>query len=181
MRSYLPLLVFFTYITHALGATQVCNNAASLCSRRYDNVTHLGAHDSPFVRNKTNDYTGAGDQVYTSLQQLDYGVRLLTAQVHKVTGTDGQVQWRLCHTLCQLYDAGYFVDWLKDIKGWLDAHPNDVSQSAITCIAYPWPPLVINDRTSQTTGKSEMPRYWNFGQCFRCVNTVDTISDILSR
>lgn len=129
-----PLLANVVY-----AQTQYCNNAASLCSKTYDNVTHLGAHDSPFVRNMTNGYSVAGDQIYTTLQQLDSGVRLHSAQIHQVTGSYGQPEWRLCHTLCQLYDAGLLVTWLTNIKGWLDRNPNDVSSLASSAGDLPLP------------------------------------------
>ncbi|KAL9088358.1 MAG: hypothetical protein Q9159_003132 [Coniocarpon cinnabarinum] len=67
---------------------RVCNNAAALCDRSYGNITHLGAHDSFSVRNASNSYSVAADQFYTTLQQLDAGVRLVTAQVHRSSGGD---------------------------------------------------------------------------------------------
>jgi hypothetical protein len=48
-------------------------------------------------------------------------VRLVTAQVHNSNG-----QWELCHTSCDLLDAGTLQAWLVEIKTWLDANPNDV-------------------------------------------------------
>lgn len=39
-----------------------CNNSPDLCSKTYGEITHLGAHDSPFVRDATTDYSTAGDQ-----------------------------------------------------------------------------------------------------------------------
>lgn len=121
------LTTLLTLVASSVAQGRVCNNAAALCSRTYDNVTYLGAHDSPYVRNSTNSYSVAGNQVYTTLQQLDSGVRLLSAQVHRVTNSNGQTEYRLCHSLCQLYDAGLFVSWLSDIKRWMDRNANDVS------------------------------------------------------
>jgi hypothetical protein len=46
---------------------------------------------------------------------------MLTAQVHRSNGA-----WRLCHTSCDLLDAGLLSDWLDDIKTWMDQNPNDV-------------------------------------------------------
>ena len=185
----------------AYAQGKVCNNAAALCDRSYGNITHLGAHDSFSVRNASNSWTPAADQFYSTLQQLDAGVRLVTAQVHLSSGGDsttnslsglgsgavnvyGQnepkvqsgatnvatavasgaqgaastvasgassalnavgdafgglkekrqngatgtdlAMWRLCHSNCLLYDGGSLLDWLSGIKGWLDAHPDDV-------------------------------------------------------
>lgn len=39
-----------------------CNNSPDLCNRSYGNITHLGAHDSPFIRNAANGYTVSGNQ-----------------------------------------------------------------------------------------------------------------------
>lgn len=57
---------------------------------------------------------------FSSTAQLDAGVRLLSAQVHKSNG-----EWRLCHTTCVLLDAGKLSDWLAKIKSWMDTNPND--------------------------------------------------------
>ncbi|KAJ5216952.1 hypothetical protein N7468_009960 [Penicillium chermesinum] len=98
-----------------------CNNSPDLCNKSYGEITHLGAHDSPFVRDSSTDNSLAGDQYYDTPTQLDAGVRLVTAQVHK-SGSD----WRLCHSECSLLDAGLLSDWLADIKTWLDKNPNEV-------------------------------------------------------
>lgn len=39
-----------------------CNNSPDLCSKSYGEITHLGAHDSPFVRNSGTSNSIAGDQ-----------------------------------------------------------------------------------------------------------------------
>jgi len=46
---------------------------------------------------------------------------LLSGQVHKNNN-----DWHLCHTSCDLLDAGLLSDWLKHIKTWLDNNPNEV-------------------------------------------------------
>lgn len=123
-----------------------CNNSPDLCDRSYGEITHLGAHDSPFVRDaSTSDSLAANQYVlscrsychplvvtlqtnsfslfcryYDTPTQLSAGVRLVTAQVH-----NSNSQWRLCHTSCNLLDAGLLSDWLQDIKSWLDDNPNE--------------------------------------------------------
>ena len=57
---------------------------------------------------------------YNTTYQLDAGVRLVSAQVHKQG-----MEWHLCHTKCELLDAGKLSTWLGDIKEWLDENPND--------------------------------------------------------
>jgi hypothetical protein len=121
----LPLLWQFAAARPQTATTSTaCNNSPSLCSRSYGNITHLGAHDSPFVSNSSNKFTSSGNQFYNSTTQLDAGVRLLTAQVHTANATGSEL--RLCHTDCSLLDAGSLVDWLSSIKTWLDGNPNEV-------------------------------------------------------
>ena len=111
----------------ARNASYACNNSPDLCARSYSNITHLGAHDSPFVANgssSTNNlisFTDAGNQDVNSTAQLAAGVRLLSAQVHSSNG-----EWHLCHTSCSLLDAGLLSTWLAGIKSWMDANPHDV-------------------------------------------------------
>lgn len=84
-------------------------------------ITHLGAHDSPFVRDSSTGYSTSGDQSYNTTVQLSAGVRLLTAQVHNSSG-----EWHLCHSSCALLDAGLLSTWLAEIKTWLDDNANEV-------------------------------------------------------
>lgn len=39
-----------------------CNNSPDLCRRSYSSVTHLGAHDSPFLRDASTGYSESGNQ-----------------------------------------------------------------------------------------------------------------------
>ena len=101
--------------------TTACNNSPDLCGKSYSAITHLGCHDSPFVRDATTGFSTSGNQYYNSTVQLSAGVRLLSAQVHKNNG-----DWHLCHSSCDLLDMGLLSDWLRHIKEWMDANPNDV-------------------------------------------------------
>ena len=108
------------------NASYACNNSPDLCSRSYSNITQLGAHDSPFLRNGTTNtntfsFADSGNQNVNSTMQLMAGVRLLSAQIHKNNG-----EWHLCHTSCSLLDAGKLSLWLVEIKSWMDANPHDV-------------------------------------------------------
>ncbi|KAL1997077.1 hypothetical protein VTN49DRAFT_7942 [Thermomyces lanuginosus] len=101
--------------------TVACNNSPSLCDKSYGEITHLGAHDSPFVRDESTDFSTSGNQFYNTTVQLSAGVRLVTGQVHKENN-----ELHMCHTSCELLDAGTLESWLKEIKAWLDDNPNDV-------------------------------------------------------
>ncbi|KAK3717632.1 hypothetical protein LTR37_005699 [Vermiconidia calcicola] len=101
-----------------------CNNSPSLCSKRYDQITYLGAHDSPFLRDASTDYSTSGNQYYNSTVQLSGGVRLLTAQV-QLTDNDG-TELHVCHSSCSLLDAGRLSDWLGEVRVWMESNPNEV-------------------------------------------------------
>lgn len=101
--------------------TIACNNSPDLCSKSYSSIAQLAAHDSPFLRDTATGDSSSGNQYFNSTVQLSAGVRMLTAQVHQSNG-----QWHLCHTSCDLLDAGLLSTWLSEIKSWMDDNPNDV-------------------------------------------------------
>lgn len=98
-----------------------CNNSPSLCNRSYSNITHMGAHDSSFLRDASTSNSIAGNQYFNATAALDAGIRLLQVQVHDLDGTI-----EMCHTLCTLLDAGPLQDWLVDVRYWMDNNPNEV-------------------------------------------------------
>lgn len=98
-----------------------CNNSPLLCSRNYNNITHMGAHDSAFLRDRSTSFTVSGNQFYNATIALSAGIRLLQAQVHNQNGT-----LELCHTTCTLLDAGTLETFLKEIKTWMDVNTNEV-------------------------------------------------------
>lgn len=101
--------------------TTACNNSPDLCSKSYSAITHLGAHNSPFLRDASTSFSTSGNHYFNSTIQLDAGVRMLTAQVHR-----SDRGWLLCHTSCDLLDAGLLSDWLGEVKTWMDNNPSDV-------------------------------------------------------
>lgn len=101
--------------------TVACNNSPDLCSKSYSSIAQLGAHDSPFLRDASTSDSTSGNQYFNSSVQLSAGVRMLTAQVHQSSN-----EWHLCHTSCDLLDAGLLSTWLAEIKSWMDNNPNDV-------------------------------------------------------
>jgi hypothetical protein len=128
MQLHTALLALIPFVAGATvkslqsrQSTGACNNSPLLCDRPYNSVVHLGAHDSPFTRDATTGFSASGNQYYNTTIQLSAGVRMLTGQVHRSNG-----DWHLCHSSCDLLDAGLLSSWLEEIKGWLDANPNDV-------------------------------------------------------
>lgn len=116
-------LVPFLYTT--ASAQTACNNSPDLCTRAYNNITYLGAHDSPFLRDASTSFSTSGNHYYNTTVQLEAGVRLLSAQIHQANDS-GTTSWHLCHTSCDLLDAGTLESWLSEIKTWMDANTNDV-------------------------------------------------------
>ena len=102
-------------------STVACNNSPLLCNRNYNNITHMGAHDSAFLRDSSTSYSISGNQFYNATIALSAGIRLLQAQVHNLNGT-----LELCHTSCALLDAGSLEAFLMEIKTWMDANTNEV-------------------------------------------------------
>lgn len=98
-----------------------CNNSPNLCDRRYNLVTYLGAHDSMFLRDDSTGFSSSGNQFYNSTVQLSAGVRLLQGQI-QLKGN----ALHLCHTSCDLLDAGPLNTWLSEVKTWMDSNPNEV-------------------------------------------------------
>ena len=121
LLALLPLLSAAALTSHESRQSSACNNSPLLCDKPYNSITHLGAHDSPFIRDTTTGFSSSGNQYYNSSVQLSAGVRLLSGQVHLSNG-----DWHLCHSSCDLLDAGLLSEWLTEIKTWLDNNPNDV-------------------------------------------------------
>ncbi|TKA25321.1 hypothetical protein B0A50_06225 [Salinomyces thailandicus] len=119
----LPTGIRKAYAQSTSSSTIACNNSPSLCDRAYNNVTYLGAHNSPFVRDASNNYDISGNQYYNSTAQLAAGVRLLSAQV-QTNSSSGELH--VCHTSCSLFDAGKLSDWLSEVNDWLMDNPDDV-------------------------------------------------------
>ncbi|KAK1250902.1 hypothetical protein MKX07_005457 [Trichoderma sp. CBMAI-0711] len=107
--------------SNSSSSSQVCNNSPVLCDRHYSDITHMGAHDSAFLRDDSTGNSIAGNQFLNATLALDAGLRLLQAQVHHENGT-----LRLCHTSCGLLDAGPLDSWLARIADWVAGHPSDV-------------------------------------------------------
>lgn len=117
----LPVALRYTLAQNTTSSSSACNNSPKLCNLPYNQITHLGAHDSPFLRNSETDFSASGNQFYNTTVQLSAGVRLLTAQVHQQNGA-----LHLCHSDCWLLDAGLFSDWLQEVRTWMESNPNEV-------------------------------------------------------
>jgi hypothetical protein len=81
----------------------------------------MGVHDAAFLRDSSTSFTSAGNQFYNATTALSAGLRLIQAQVHNLNGT-----LELCHTVCDLLDAGSLETFLAEIKTWMDNNVNEV-------------------------------------------------------
>ncbi|KAF7416421.1 hypothetical protein PC9H_002687 [Pleurotus ostreatus] len=126
----LPWLFIVASLTLALASPSakratVCNGHAELCDRSFGNVTFFGSHDS--FAFTTDPIVLARDQEVDIPTQLGLGVRLLQAQAHMRNGA-----LHFCHTStypshCRiLFDGGTVENYLKKVKTFLDANPNEV-------------------------------------------------------
>ncbi|KAL8705973.1 MAG: hypothetical protein Q9201_000967 [Fulgogasparrea decipioides] len=124
LRAFLGLLasIFLLNLPQSL-AGPLCNGHAELCSRKYSNVTFIGAHDSPFVGDSPADNQGL-----SVTAQLDAGIRFLQAQSH----VNPFKTLSLCHTNCFISDAGSLTSYLTTIKNWLDKSPEQVLTLLLT-------------------------------------------------
>ena len=111
--------------TTSSSTGNACNNSPALCSQPYSNISQLGAHDSPFLRDASTDFSMSGNQFYDTPTQLSAGVRLVSAQVQRANGSSDSAL-HVCHSSCDLLDAGSLSSWLGEIKEWMDANPNEV-------------------------------------------------------
>lgn len=125
-RTLLQAVSILPFLYATTSAQTACNNSPALCNRAYNNITHLGAHNSPFLRNENTSFSTSGNHYYDTTAQLESGVRLLTGQVHKINNTSGNQAWHMCHSSCNLLDAGTLQGWLGEVKTWMDKNPNDV-------------------------------------------------------
>ncbi|KAI5296181.1 hypothetical protein KEM52_005297 [Ascosphaera acerosa] len=99
-----------------------CNGHAEYCSRRYSDITFLGAHNSAFFGTRVTQ-----NQEVPPAAQLDYGVRFLTAAMRRRHGVA-----HLCHTSCTMEDAGTLHAYLGKIGAWLARNPNEVVTLLLT-------------------------------------------------
>ncbi|KAL1964273.1 hypothetical protein VTN77DRAFT_7093 [Rasamsonia byssochlamydoides] len=97
--------------------TQPCNGYVEFCSRNYSNITVVAAHNSPFVRAGSF----AANQQYPVTTQLNDGIRMLQFQTHYLNGT-----MYLCHTSCDLLNAGTLEAYLTTVVQWLQQNPYEV-------------------------------------------------------
>lgn len=155
----------------------------------YHTNNFSGAHDSPFLRDASTDYSASGNQYYNTTVQLAAGVRLLTAQV-QLAGPSGS-ELHVCHTSCDLLDAGSLANWLVEVRTWLLSNPNEVvtvllvngAGASGNSLADVYQSAGISTDLAYTpTGSTSTTQRWPTLQTLitggtRLVNFVDSIDD----
>ncbi|TQS36189.1 hypothetical protein Golomagni_03366 [Golovinomyces magnicellulatus] len=106
----------------SVSSQRTCNGNAALCSRKYSNVTQVGTHDSAFVGEFVTQ-----NQIMSVSEQLVAGIRFLQTQAHVKNGV-----LQMCHTSCDLEDAGTLVKYLSTIKNFIELNPNEVITLLLT-------------------------------------------------
>lgn len=140
LRILSSLLVLGNFAqTSAVGSTRLCNGHAELCSRKYSNVTFVGAHDSAFVGDLPSQ-----NQILSLKDQLDGGIRFLQSQVHVWKAgetfedlTGGLLEYLpdvlvMCHTSCALAFGGFLHSYLGTVKDFLHDNPEEVVTLLLT-------------------------------------------------
>lgn len=121
----LPALLRVAYAqANSSTTSSACNNSPSLCDQSYSSISQLGSHDAPFLRNEETGYSTSGNQFFDTTIQLNAGVRLVSAQVQRADDSGGELH--VCHTSCDLLDAGTLSSWLTEVRNWMESNPNDV-------------------------------------------------------
>lgn len=99
------------------GPPLAVNGHAALASRRYDEVAYATTHNANSSRDEQYFFP---NQLSGMRRQLQDGVRALMIDVHMDNGRPA-----LCHGDCRLGRQD-FVAGLREIAGFMDAHPHEV-------------------------------------------------------
>ncbi len=112
--------VFALLLASSAHAATVCNGAASLCAKPYDQVAYPTTHNS--FANAVHGFVFNRNQTYDMTRQMQDGIRGLMLDAHPYNGTV-----YLCHgeDLCWLANES-MADGLTEIKNFLDANPQEV-------------------------------------------------------
>lgn len=127
---YIPTLLAavlaITFTATTATAQQVCNGHAEYCNKPYNSLTYLLTHNSyGFVANP------ASNQLCPVNTQLTDGVRGLKLSAINPSNATSSTNSSadaiyLCHTSCNILNAGPAVDTLSSIATWVKNNPNEV-------------------------------------------------------
>ena len=101
-----------------------CNGSNLLCNKKYNEVAYLTTHNA---YNSSEDNFSLPNHNYNITSQLNDGVRALMIDVYDLFGTPS-----VYHGTSILGSAP-FLDYLIDIKTFLDLNPNEVVTIILEC------------------------------------------------
>lgn len=118
---YISSLALLAVSFISVQAQQLCNGYADYCDKTYNSLTHVLTHNSyGYVANP------AANQQCPVTTQLADGVRGLKLSAVSLTNTTSNSSIYLCHTSCNILNAGPAVDTLTTITEWVKSNPNEV-------------------------------------------------------
>lgn len=161
--------------TTDVGTVRLCNGSATLCNKRFDEVTFAATHNA--MSNEVDGWL-APNQTFPMKRQLEDGIRAMLIDTY-FWGDEAM----LCHGICEL-GSRPLVDALMELKVFLNDHPNEIvvlliedhldvdktvavfNEAALTDQLYthvpgmPWPTLgemIDNDTRVVVSAESEGP------------------------
>ncbi|KAG0259329.1 hypothetical protein BGZ95_004719 [Linnemannia exigua] len=115
-------LVASTLLLQGTSAQQLCNGYAELCAKTYDQVAYATTHNAyaytppgALAANQNNDIP----------TQLKDGIRAFMLDAYNLP-SGGTNDIELCHSGCDLLDAGPLSKVLGQFKTFMDKNPNEV-------------------------------------------------------
>ncbi|KAJ1819018.1 hypothetical protein LPJ75_001289 [Coemansia sp. RSA 2598] len=131
MKSFPIVLLCFLPVLVAAKRSKPCNGHASLCSRRYNEVSYACTHNS--YSYAPPEAIGVLNQERSIQQQLSDGIRafmldLVRPDLKPDPKTPDQdiAAVHLCHASCILIDKGTLENTLKVFKDFMDENPREV-------------------------------------------------------
>ncbi len=123
----IPTKIFFVSIIlliTTINAYSQCNGSALICNKKYSEVAYLTTHNS---FNSSEDNFTYPNQNFNISTQLNDGVKAFMLDVYDVSGTP-----TVYHGYSFLGSA-HLLDYLNDIKTFLDANPNEIVTIILEC------------------------------------------------
>lgn len=112
------------FISSTVTAQQVCNGYAEYCNKSYNSLTYLLTHNSyGYVANPASNQLCPVD---TQLSDGVRGLKLSAINPSNTTSNNTASSIYLCHTSCNILNAGPAVDTLTSIATWVKNNPNEV-------------------------------------------------------
>lgn len=110
-----------------------CNGYTSLCEKGYDEVLYPTTHNSYNYANGPVNFQLPNQQWPVS-KQLDDGIRGLVLDVYPYAGSKPELQGQpMVFNDINILGQEPFVDVLKEVKTFLDNHPNEVITLLLDC------------------------------------------------